>query len=75
MSYAAIVYTIGLAIDILGALVLFLYSLNLTGKAPDGNLAFQTPYGEDVKKHVYGSRIGLGLLITGFAVQAISNFI
>ncbi len=71
--------TLGLILDIIGVVLLFKYGLP-DDISPSGSVSLDTEdvNEDDIKLYkIYKrkSRIALGFLITGFILQAVSNYI
>ena len=64
----------GLALDILGVVLLFFFGIP-SRAGLDGVLTLDRGRGKDYKRAVFWSRVGLGLLITGFLLQIASNHV
>ena len=79
MTVAQIVNSVGLVLDIAGALMLWKYGLPeaLSRKGTIYLVAQQVDSAEKAKATMYDrrSKLGLALLIAGFAGQLTSNFI
>lgn len=74
-----VVNIVGLCLDILGVIIIFIYGLP-SDVSKDGYSTFtiENPDPIEVKKfnrYKLMSRIGLGLILLGFVVQVISNII
>ena len=65
----------GLALDVTGALLLWKYALPLFHRFKNGFYGHNTGMSEDIKKNKFVSGIGMFLLITGFLLQLLSNWI
>lgn len=66
------VNSVGLVFDIVGVLLIFFYALPVTnGKARESS---NEPTDEEVAKSNKIARFGLGLLVLGFVLQLLSNF-
>jgi hypothetical protein len=74
-----LINSIGLAFDIIGVLLLFKYGLpSEISKTGSVGMTFQQTDHEQIRKwKIYNrwSWAGLGFIITGFALQLVSNFI
>ena len=82
MSSAGIISSTGLALDIVGVILLFIYGLPSKVTDSPGDRLLWGPSPEvreaEIKKfrrYTRISHIGLVLLITGFTLQLISNFL
>jgi hypothetical protein len=75
MCTTQILNSVGLALDIAGAIILWLFPLPLIWKGKDGYYGFETPTHESISKHIKLARAGLGLLIIGFLFQLVANLI
>ena len=71
--------TLGLILDIIGVIILFKFGLPAdVSKEGHIGMAFQGTNTDDIKKYKkfdIWSRIGLGLLILGFLLQIVSNYV
>ena len=83
MTDPGIISSIGLALDIVGVILMFLYGLP-AGIADEGEGAGHkwAPTGEEAerqkkrwKRYKFLARLGLGLLVVGFVLQIASNHI
>lgn len=79
-----IINSAGLALDIVGVILIFKYGLPLKLKHPEDPALFTwgRPEGEEKRKlteqrnrYQFRSRLGRGLLILGFALQIASNHV
>jgi hypothetical protein len=75
ISWGVIINSLGLFFDILGTCFLWKYSLSLFVKNEKGEYLFHTAYGEEIAKHVWGTKVGIGFLFSGFLLQMVGNFI
>ncbi len=74
MCTSPILNSVGLSLDIAGALILWFCPFPLLWKDKGGNYGMITPDGESIKKHLTLSRLGLGFIAAGFFFQLLSNF-
>lgn len=79
MDCPAILNSIGLGLDIIGAVLIFIYGLPAPVKRGGIESLDLIKIDEDEKRKALFydrmSAVGLGLLITGFSLQLISNFL
>ena len=70
MHYLPEIYnSIGLAFDILGALLLWIFALPLLHKFKNGTYVLDTGTDKDIKRNKFFSGIGMLFLILGFLLQ------
>ena len=80
---SSLLNTVGLILDIAGVVLLFFFGLPSDVSGPSGGTLILWPMGTDgdahearkYKRYHRTARLGLGLLIVGFALQAVSNHI
>jgi hypothetical protein len=69
----------GLVLDIIGAVLLWLYALpEVIQRAPQGHFFGEPPPASELEKarrYDRNAKVGLLLLITGFALQLVSNYL
>ncbi len=74
-NYGALLSSIGLFLDIVGAILIFIYGLASSLSHAGAYIANEPSEEEEIARYNMRSRIGLALLILGFTFQLISNFI
>lgn len=79
MNCADIVSSTGLVMDIVGVALIFKYGLSADVSETGGTRLVWGGGSEDARReyrhYVRMSRVGLGLLMVGFALQLTSNFL
>jgi hypothetical protein len=74
MCTSQILNSVGLAFDIAGAIILFIFPIPLVWKNKEGIYNFETPDHVSISRHMKLARTGMGLLLIGFLFQLSANF-
>lgn len=84
MSCSVTISSLGLLLDIIGAVMLYIYGSPIRQETKEGNRILAVNYGtteqKEERKRVFEkiqrrSRCAIGLLVIGFSLQLIGNFI
>ena len=74
MCTAQILSSVGLGLDIAGALILWFFPIPLLVKK-GGIYSLTTSDHESLQKHVVLARLGIGLILFGFTFQFAANLV